>query len=80
MAKAAYFYAQAATQGNVESRYNLGYFEWGRGNCNLAVRQFLISVKMGEESSLVAIKMAFMREAFRGPKGTPICPGGNEES
>ena len=51
----------AAMKGHVESRHNLGVFESHKGNCELAVQHYMISVKMGYEKSLNCIKKMFMR-------------------
>ena len=61
--KAAEFYTKAAMQGHTESRHNLGCDEWDKGNNDRAVRHFLISAKMGYESSLETIKEMFMAGA-----------------
>ena len=58
--KAVHFYEKAAMQGHVESRNNLGGFEYNSGSDDRAVRHFLISAKMGLKNSLENIKMAFM--------------------
>ena len=60
MAKAAEFYTKAATQGHVEARNNLGCIEIQKGNYDRALKHFLISAKMGQKSSLEAIKDMFM--------------------
>ncbi|EJK51519.1 hypothetical protein THAOC_29304 [Thalassiosira oceanica] len=59
MAEGAEFYKKAAMQGHVESRHNLGCYEWHRGNYGRALRHFLISAKMGYVGSLETIKSAF---------------------
>ncbi|EJK77707.1 hypothetical protein THAOC_00445 [Thalassiosira oceanica] len=51
---------EAAMKGFVESRHNLGYAENIRGNCELAVKHWMISAKMGDEDSLDAIKEMFI--------------------
>ncbi|EJK43752.1 hypothetical protein THAOC_37774 [Thalassiosira oceanica] len=51
----------AAIQGDPESRLMLGAHEHGNGNNKLAVRHWMISVKMGCEKSLNAIKDKFMK-------------------
>ncbi|EJK56952.1 hypothetical protein THAOC_23062 [Thalassiosira oceanica] len=50
---------QAAMKGHVKSRYNLGIVECENGNCELAVQHWMISVKMGDQRSLNAIKDMF---------------------
>ena len=57
--KGAEYYRKAAMQGNVESRFQLGYYEERRGNYGRAVRHFLISAKMGDNKSIEIIKHAF---------------------
>lgn len=52
---------QAAMKGYVESRRNLGVLEFRRGNWELAMRHWMISVKMGCKSSLNDIREMFMR-------------------
>ena len=59
-AKAVEFYKKAAMQGHVESRYNLGWYESEERNYDRALRNFLISVKMGHLKSVDSIKMMFM--------------------
>ncbi|EJK44256.1 hypothetical protein THAOC_37223, partial [Thalassiosira oceanica] len=59
-AKAIHFYKTAAMQGHVLARHNLGCNEAHKGNHHRAVRHFLISVKMGYENSIKAIKEMFM--------------------
>ncbi|EJK71587.1 hypothetical protein THAOC_06952 [Thalassiosira oceanica] len=51
---------QAAMEGHAESRHMLGYAEFKDGNCELAVRHWMISAKMGCETSLNGIKDIFM--------------------
>ena len=50
---------QAAMKGQVESRYWLGVVEYRNGNCELAVRHWMMSAKMGDEDSLNEIKKIF---------------------
>ncbi|EJK59631.1 hypothetical protein THAOC_20114, partial [Thalassiosira oceanica] len=59
-AKAVKFYAKAAMQGHVNSRYNLGNHEGRKGNHDRAVRHWLMSAKMGHKDSAGNIKRAFM--------------------
>ena len=59
-AKAAEYYTKAAMKGHVQSRHNLGYIEGQKGNCDRAVRHWLISAKMGHKDSLEKIKKMFM--------------------
>ncbi|EJK58401.1 hypothetical protein THAOC_21474 [Thalassiosira oceanica] len=51
---------EAAMKGDVSSRHFLGYDEFHNGNCELALRHWMISVKMGCEDSLNGIKRMFM--------------------
>ena len=46
-------------KGQVESRYWLGVVEYRNGNCELAVRHWMMSAKMGDEDSLNEIKKIF---------------------
>ena len=46
-------------QGHVASRHNLGEYEVESGNCDRAVRYFLISAKLGYEDSVENIKVMF---------------------
>ena len=57
--KGVQFWTKAAMQGHVECRYNLGCFEWGEGSHDRAVRHLLISAKMGNETSVEAMKKVF---------------------
>ncbi|EJK54623.1 hypothetical protein THAOC_25731 [Thalassiosira oceanica] len=50
---------QAAMKGDVDSRHNLGTVERKNGNYQLAVKHCMISAKMGDETSLNAIKDMF---------------------
>ncbi|EJK78035.1 hypothetical protein THAOC_00087 [Thalassiosira oceanica] len=50
---------QAAMEGDVESRHNLGVVEFREKNYELAAQHWMISVKMGYERSLDAIKQMF---------------------
>ncbi|EJK77623.1 hypothetical protein THAOC_00532, partial [Thalassiosira oceanica] len=52
---------QAAIQGHPESRFALGSHEYTNGNHELAVRNWMISAKMGYEVSLTSIKNMFMK-------------------
>ena len=45
---------------HVESRHNLGICDGSKGDCDRAVRHFLISAKMGDKDSLEIIKKMFM--------------------
>ena len=52
---------EAAMKGNVRSRHNLGVVEKAiKKNCELAVRHWMISAKMGYEDSLIFIRRMFM--------------------
>ena len=53
------FCERAAMQGHVQSRHNLGSRELRKGNCDRAVKHFLISAKMGLKESLENIKKLF---------------------
>ena len=52
---------QAAMEGHVESRHNLGVAEHYNRNHQLAVQHWMISAKMGFEESLNAVKKMFMK-------------------
>ena len=52
---------QAAIEGHVLSRYNLGLVEYEHGNYDLAVRHWMISAKMGNEGALNNIKDMFKK-------------------
>ena len=52
---------QAAMKGDAESRHNLGAFEFGEENYELAVQHWMISAKMGCEESLNFIKGMFIK-------------------
>ena len=58
--KGAEFHAKAAMQGHVHSRHNLGHFEVEKGNNDRAVKNYLISAKMGYKLSLEMIKKMFI--------------------
>ncbi|EJK46282.1 hypothetical protein THAOC_35055 [Thalassiosira oceanica] len=53
-------FQEAAMKGHVPSRHSLGYDEFHNGNCELALRHWMISAKMGCEHSLNNIKDMFM--------------------
>ena len=57
--KAVQFWSKAAMKGHEESRHNLGLVELEKGNNDRALRQFLISARMGDEDSVGAIKELF---------------------
>ena len=59
IAKGVSFYEKAAVLGHSTARHNLGCYECERGNCDRAVRHFLISAKMGMGESLEQIKELF---------------------
>ena len=59
-AKGVQFWTKAAMQGHVESRHNLGVYEGNKGNCDRAVKHYLISAKMGNKLSLEMIKKMFI--------------------
>ena len=59
-AKAVELWTKAAMQGGVESRHNLGSYEMEKGNCDRALKHFLISAKLGYKDSLEMIKRMFM--------------------
>ena len=52
-------FQQAAMKGDVYSRHNLGAVEFNNKNYELSVQHFVISAKMGLESSLAKIKVMF---------------------
>ncbi|EJK59611.1 hypothetical protein THAOC_20135 [Thalassiosira oceanica] len=52
---------EAAMEGHVQSRHNIGAVECNNGNYDLAVQHWMISAKMGYETSLNAIKEVFMK-------------------
>ncbi|EJK70006.1 hypothetical protein THAOC_08675 [Thalassiosira oceanica] len=54
-------WGEAAMKGHVESRRMLGVAEYDNGNHELAVQHWMISVKMGDEKSLHAIKVMLMK-------------------
>jgi len=54
------FFERAAMQGHVESRFKLGVKEALERNHDRALKHYLISAKMGHESSLDLIKDMFM--------------------
>jgi len=58
--KADRHWEEAAMQGHVLARHNLGNHETQNGNYERAVRHWLISAKMGEKWSLDAIKDMFV--------------------
>ncbi|EJK71341.1 hypothetical protein THAOC_07236 [Thalassiosira oceanica] len=58
--KADRHWEEAAMQGHVLARHNLGNHEHHNGNYERAVRHWLISAKMGEKWSLDAIKDMFV--------------------
>ena len=58
--KAVELFEQAAMQGNVGSRFNLGRHEFKKGEYNRAAKHFLISAKMGLKESVEVIKSMFM--------------------
>mmetsp|Transcript_14258 Transcript_14258/g.32304 ORF Transcript_14258/g.32304 Transcript_14258/m.32304 type:complete len:311 (+) Transcript_14258:101-1033(+) len=60
VAKAAEFYEKAAMQGCPLSRHKLGCVEGQKRNHDRALKHYLISAKMGHESSLDLIKDMFM--------------------
>ena len=58
-AKGIHCWESAAMQGDADSRHMLGALEMDNGNCDRAVRHFLISAKMGYKDSLDKIKDMF---------------------
>ena len=50
---------QAAIKGHVQSRHSLGFVEYENGNYEIAVQHWLISAKMGYQSSLDDFKNMF---------------------
>ena len=59
--KGIHHWQQAAMKGEAMSRHNLGGVEFEEGNCELAVQHWMISAKMGYESSLNNIKELFVK-------------------
>ena len=59
MATAVEFYKKAAMKGHVQSRHNLGCCEGQKRNYDRAMRHLLISAKMGNKTSVEAIKGMF---------------------
>ena len=59
-AKTVELFKQAAMQGHVESRFNLGGHELNKGEYNSAAKHFLISAKMGLKESVEVMKSMFM--------------------
>ena len=58
-ARGIHYWELAAMKGDAESRHNLGAIEESSGNHHRALRHYLISAKLGEKSSLDAIKAMF---------------------
>ena len=54
--KANHYYELAAIGGNVSARYNLGNNEWRSGNCDRALKHYMIAIRSGEMDSLDTIK------------------------
>ena len=54
------YWQKAAMKGHEGGRHGLGVVEFNKGNCELAVRHWMISAKMGYEDSLNYIKDRFM--------------------
>ncbi|EJK61326.1 hypothetical protein THAOC_18212 [Thalassiosira oceanica] len=59
--KAAQFWSKAAMQGHAEGRHNLGISEEIKGNYDNAVKNYLISAKMGYKASVQAIQRILMK-------------------
>ena len=60
MDKAFRHYETAAMCGNVTARHNLGYEEHKAGNNDLAMQHWMISAKLGCETSLSCVKRYFL--------------------
>ncbi|EJK64905.1 hypothetical protein THAOC_14309 [Thalassiosira oceanica] len=60
MANAFRHFEAAATCGLASARYNLGSMEYNDGNYDLALQNYLISAKLGDDPSLNCIKKMFM--------------------
>ena len=60
MKKAKYFYEQAAMNGSVHSRYNLGLLERRDGNYHRALKHYIIGAKAGYKRSLDKVKAGYM--------------------
>ena len=56
MVRAVEHYEIAAKQGHVTARHNLGVNDSNAGNCDLALKHWMISAKLGSAGSLNAIK------------------------
>ena len=59
-AKAFRHFEKAAMCGHVFARYNLGYMDYDAGNYDLALQHWMISSKLGHETSLNSVKILFM--------------------
>ena len=59
-AKAIMHCGAAAMSGHVYARFNLGCEEGSAGNLDLALQHWMISAKLGDESSLNKVKTSFM--------------------
>ena len=59
-AKGIHFFVKAAMQGHAVSRHNLGFHEAEKGNHDRAVRNLLISAKMGLKESVDTTKKLFI--------------------
>ena len=58
--KANHYYELASMGGDVESRYNLGAYEYKAGNMERALKHFMIAAGSGDNDSLENIKQMFM--------------------
>ena len=61
IAKAIRHYEAAAMCGFVFARHNLGREEYKAGNCDLALKHWMISAKLGHQDSLHEVKTSFMK-------------------
>ena len=59
-AKAIRHYEAAAVKGDVRARHNLGVIEYNAGNHDLALQHWMITAKLGYQTSLDDIKELFM--------------------
>ena len=57
---AKHYYELAAMEGNVAARYNLGANEYAAGNCDRALKHFMIAVKGGHTDSVKCIQQMYM--------------------
>ena len=60
MKKAKYFYEQAAMNGSLHARCNLGLLERRDGNYHRALKHYIIGAKAGYKRSLDKVKAGYM--------------------